>query len=82
MAARSTTIAAGGVLVLPNDLLRELGRGEGDIVLLEVVQGELRIRSRDAVIAAIQALAREYIPDGVSLVDDLIADRRDEAARE
>lgn len=82
MATRSTTIAPGGVLVLPADLLRELGLGEGYIVLLEVVQGELRIRSRDAVIAAIQALAREYVPDGVSLVDELIADRRDEAARE
>ena len=30
----------------------------------------------------VQALVRAIIPDGVSLVDELIADRRREAARE
>ncbi|AWB26038.1 AbrB/MazE/SpoVT family DNA-binding domain-containing protein (plasmid) [Methylobacterium currus] len=82
MASRSTTILEGGTLVLPADLLDELGLQDGDTVVLEVVHGELRVRPRDAVIAGIQALAREYVPDGVSVVDELIADRRAEAARE
>jgi antitoxin component of MazEF toxin-antitoxin module len=82
MASRSTMILEGGTLVLTDDLLRELGVRDGDTVVLEVVQGELRVRSRDAVIAEIQALAREYVPEGVSVVDELIAERRAEAARE
>lgn len=55
-------ILEGGTLVLSDDLLRELGVRDGDTVVLEVVQGELRVRSRDAVIAEIQALAREDVP--------------------
>lgn len=38
MASRSTTIREGGTLVLPDDLLRELGVRDGDTVILEVVQ--------------------------------------------
>lgn len=69
-------------MVVPADLLRELGLQDGDTVVLDVVEGMLRVRSRDAVIAEIQALAREFVPEGVSVVEELIAERRAEAARE
>ncbi|BCM87718.1 AbrB/MazE/SpoVT family DNA-binding domain-containing protein [Methylobacterium indicum] len=82
MASHSATIHEGGKMVVPADLLRELGLQDGDTVALDVVEGMLRVRSRDAVIAEIQALARGFVPEGVSVVDQLIAERRGEAARE
>ena len=54
----------------------------GDTVVMEMVDGELRVRSRDAALADIQRLVRSLVPEGVSLVDELIADRRAEAAKE
>ncbi len=69
-------------MVVPADLLRELGLQDGDTVVLDVVEGMFRVRSRDAVIAEIPAPARGVVPEGVSVVDELIAERRAEAARE
>lgn len=39
-------------------------------------------RERQSAIAKIQAMVRRYVPEGKSLVDELIADRRAEAERE
>ena len=63
-------------------MLDELGLSVGDPVVLEVEGGELRLRSQNRVIAEIQALVRQYVPEGVSLVDELIAERRREAELE
>jgi bifunctional DNA-binding transcriptional regulator/antitoxin component of YhaV-PrlF toxin-antitoxin module len=82
MESRSTKIVDGGKLVIPASFRRELGLQVGDTVVMEVVEGELRVRSRDAAIADIQKLVRSLVPEGVSLSDELIADRRAEAARE
>jgi hypothetical protein len=49
---------------------------------LDVDAGELRVRSFDAAIRRAQELVAEYVPAGVSLADELIRDRREEAARE
>jgi len=38
--------------------------------------------TRAAAIKRAQAIARRYVPAGSSLVDELIAERREEAARE
>jgi hypothetical protein len=52
-------------------------------MIIELNDDELRLRSRQAAIKKVQALVRKYIPDdGRSLADELIAERRDEAARE
>jgi bifunctional DNA-binding transcriptional regulator/antitoxin component of YhaV-PrlF toxin-antitoxin module len=82
MESRSTKIVDGGKLVIPVSFRRELGIQIGDTVVMEVVDGELRVRSRDAAISEIQKLVRGLVPDGVSVVDELIADRRAEAAKD
>ncbi|TNC07291.1 AbrB/MazE/SpoVT family DNA-binding domain-containing protein [Methylobacterium terricola] len=82
MASHSATIHEGGRMVVPADLLRELGLQDGDTVVIEMIEGMLRSRSRDAVITEIQALARGFVPEGVSVVEELIAERRAEVARE
>jgi AbrB family looped-hinge helix DNA binding protein len=82
MTAFRGRIVSGGRLQIPADVRKELGFADGDNVRLEVVDGELRVRSYQVVIKAIQAEVRKYIPAGVSLADELIADRRVEASRE
>jgi len=82
MDSRSTKIVDGGRLVIPASFRRELGLQVGDTVVMEMVDGELRVRSRDAAIAEIQKLVRGLVTDGVSIVDELISDRRAEAAKE
>jgi AbrB family looped-hinge helix DNA binding protein len=82
MESRSTKIVDGGKLIIPASFRRKMGIQIGDTVVMEMVDGELRVRSRDAAIAEIQKLVRGLVPDGVSLSDELIADRRAEAAKE
>jgi AbrB family looped-hinge helix DNA binding protein len=75
-------IAAGGRIVIPARLRQELGLRTGDRVILDIDDGELRVRSLDAAIRRAQELVAEYVPEGVSLADELIRERREEAARE
>jgi AbrB family looped-hinge helix DNA binding protein len=82
MTAYRGRIVSGGRLQIPADVRKELGLMDGDNVRLEVVDGELRVRSYQAVIKAVQEEVRRYVPADVSLSDELIADRRAEAARE
>jgi bifunctional DNA-binding transcriptional regulator/antitoxin component of YhaV-PrlF toxin-antitoxin module len=77
-----TQIEAGGRVVIPEALLRVLNLEVGDPVILEAEGDELRLRSLRRAIAEIQALVRQYVPEGVSLVDELIAERRREAELE
>ena len=72
----------GGRIILPADLRAALGVTEGDELLGEFADGELLLYSRDTAVKKAQALVRKYGPEGVSLVDELIAERRAEARRE
>ena len=82
MNAERGKLVSGGRLQIPARVRRELGLKDGDAVILETMQGELRVRPYRDSIARAQAVVREYIPAGVSLSDELIADRRAEAERE
>lgn len=75
-------LVSGGRLQIPARVRRELGLKDGDAVLLETVQGELRVRPYREAVARAQAIVRKYVPAGVSLSEELIADRRAEAERE
>lgn len=71
-----------GRVVVPAEIRKTLGLKEGDTVLWELVDGEVRLTTRAARLAWARALMRKHVPEGVSLVDELIAERRAEAARE
>jgi bifunctional DNA-binding transcriptional regulator/antitoxin component of YhaV-PrlF toxin-antitoxin module len=75
-------IGAGGRVVIPAEMRAAMGVGEGDTLSGRVVDGELRLLSKEAAVRKAQELVRQYIPEGVSLVDELIEERRAEAARE
>lgn len=73
-------IISGGRVQLPADIRRQLALAEGDTVLIEVVDGEVHLRPMRAAIKRIQDRTRPFRIEGVSVVDELIADRRREAA--
>lgn len=75
-------LVSGGRLQVPADIRRALGMKDGDTVMMEVVDGELRVRSIDQTLDRIQKRLRAYIPEGVSLSEELIADRRAAAEQE
>jgi hypothetical protein len=61
----------------------------GDVLELDAAESQThgkRLRGnaepRAAALRRLRALVREKVPEGVSLVDELIAERRDEARRE
>ena len=76
------TVGPDGRLVIPIEFRRALGIDHGGDVLMALENGELRLVGRDAAIRRAQAIVARHVPRGVSLVDELIAERRDEAARE
>jgi len=82
MTSRSVKIIDGGKLAIPAQFRREMGIRAGDTVVVEMTDGELRIRSLSSAIRKAQAIVREFVPDKVNLADELIADRRAEADRE
>jgi AbrB family looped-hinge helix DNA binding protein len=83
MPSRHVRIAAGGRVVIPAEYRKALGVEVGDHVVIELKGDELRLRSRQAAIKKVQAMVRKHIPDeSRSLADELIAERRQEAARE
>ncbi len=75
-------IAEGGRLVLPVEFRRQLGMQPGTDVVIDIEDGALRVRTFADVLARVQANVRRYVPEGVSLVDELIAERRAEAAKD
>jgi hypothetical protein len=58
------------------------GLADGDTVVLELVDGEIHLRSQKAMLARVRSRLRPYVEEGTSVVDELIAERRAEAARE
>jgi AbrB family looped-hinge helix DNA binding protein len=76
-----TIIREGGRLVIPAAYRKALGIKPGDEVLVTLEDGEIRVVSTRQAIARAQLLLRRYIPKGRSLSEELIKERREEAAR-
>lgn len=59
-----------------------LGVDEGDKLIVVKSGDSLRLLCVDAAVREVQQTLARHIPEDVSLVDELIADRRREATRE
>lgn len=69
--------------MIPAAFRRALGLREGDEVMVELEDGTVRILTRaEGIKRAQEIVARRLAGDERSLVDELIEDRRAEAARD
>ena len=75
-------IDSAGRIVIPAEMRAAMMVKPGDTITASVDNGVFSITSPEVAVHIAQSLARQYIPEGVSLVDELIADRREEARRE
>lgn len=78
----SVRITRGGRVVIPAGYRHALGLKEGDEVLLSLVEGEVRLTTRLHELRRAQEWVAKYAKTGEQWSDELIAERRAEAARE
>ncbi len=71
-----------GRLVIPAAFRKAMGIKAGDEVVLRIEDDELRILTLKRRIERAQRLVRQHVKPGTSLVDELIAERREAAKRE
>ena len=74
-------IGAHGRLVIPAPMRSALGIAQGDSLVARVEDGRLILEKEEAILARIHARFGA-VPAGVSLADELIRERREEAKRE
>lgn len=74
-----TKVSEGGRIVLPAKLREAAGIKVGGNVTITLKNGGLQITTRDQAILRIQEVMKKYIVPGRSVVDELIAERREEA---
>lgn len=71
-----------GRLVIPADLRKALGLRPGQEVLLRRTATGLELTTYEMAVKQFQDRVAGMVPPGVSLADELIMERRAEAARE
>ena len=77
-----TRINENGRVVIPASFRRALGIQPGDTVVLRIENNELRMTTLRQRLAKAQQLVRKHVKQSTSLVDELIAERREAARRE
>ncbi|PYU59521.1 MAG: AbrB family transcriptional regulator [Acidobacteria bacterium] len=71
-----------GRIVIPASFRKALGINIGDEVVLRMEDDELRITTLKRRVERAQRLVRKHVKRGTSLVDELIAERREAARNE
>jgi len=72
-------MANNGRLVIPAAIRDQIGMPRGGSFVVHVEGRQVRLEPIEQAIARVQALVRQYVPEGVSLADELLAERRAEA---
>ncbi len=75
-------IRSGGRFVLPAKLRKELQIKAGDEIVLRLENGSVRLVPLHQAVIIAQQTVKKYVPQGTSLVEDLIQARKEEATRE
>ena len=78
----SMRVNENGRVVIPASFRKRLGIRVGDEVVLRIEDDELRITTLRQNIERVQRLVRKHVKRGRSLVDELIAERREAARNE
>jgi AbrB family looped-hinge helix DNA binding protein len=77
-----TQIRKGGRLVVPIKLRKALNLKVGDQIMLRLEKDSIRLIPMQQAVGLAQKAVRQYVPKGVSLADELIKERREEARGE
>ena len=77
-----TKISEGRRVAIPVELCQRYGIEPGDPVVLEASDSGIVMRPLHAVIREVQAYFADVAPPSVSLSEELLRDRREEAERE
>ena len=77
-----TRMSEKGRIVIPAEIRKALGMNAGSTLDMRVEDGELRISTIRSRIRRVQERARKLIPPGVSLSEELSAERREAAKHE
>jgi bifunctional DNA-binding transcriptional regulator/antitoxin component of YhaV-PrlF toxin-antitoxin module len=75
-------VGPGGEIGLPAALREALGVKAGDVLFARLENEEIHLLTPRAAMKRAQALVRQFVPEGVSLVDELLEDRRREVEQE
>lgn len=79
---RLVQVAENGRMNLPADVRRALGlNGPGRVILTQDENGVM-LTTADHALRRIRALVAPFKPEGRSVVDELLSDRREEVAQE
>jgi AbrB family looped-hinge helix DNA binding protein len=79
---RRARIDESGRVLIPASFRRALGLQSGGTVVLRIESDELRITTLRRRLTKAQQLVRKYVSPTTSLVDELIAERREAARHE
>jgi AbrB family looped-hinge helix DNA binding protein len=82
LAPATLRLGPDGRIVIPAAFREALGLSDGDTLIASIDDGELNLLTRRAAVRRAQAIVRQFVPEGVSLVDELIEDRHREVERE
>lgn len=82
MPVETAQISENGRIVIPAAYRKAMGLKGNEIVTIRLDDDGLHIESRSQAIKRAQSVLKRYIPEDISLVDELIAERRREAKRE
>lgn len=83
MITEVTKLTNGYRVVIPSGIRKSMGLRVGDAVTLVLQDnGEVRLLTQAEAVKQAQQLVRKYVPAKRSLVDELLAERREEAGRE
>lgn len=74
-------VGPGGRICIPVPFRNALGIDEGSVVFVRREGEELHLVSDAVELRRIRATLNQHVPDGVSLVDELLRERRREAGR-
>ena len=76
------SMAGNGRLVIPAGMRTEIGLPDGGKLVARVEGGAVILEPFDIALRRARALVRRYVPEGVSVVDELIAERHAAAGHE
>ena len=82
MSENHVIMSANGRIVIPASIRRAIGMPHGGSFVVHLRDGEVHLEPTTLAIARVQSLVRQYVPEAVSLSDELIAERRAAAERE